>query len=96
MADSLEIRDDLARALRLDLVGPDPEHPLESFLVPHEANEEWKSAHDGQEERPRRERSSSPLFQGGHTGLKVKLLAGARHPQGHAGGRINSRYTGVE
>ncbi len=64
MASSLDVRNDLARVLRLDLVGPGPSHPLEKegldsqpsrfyltgFLVPHESNEEWKSADDGQEE----------------------------------------------
>jgi hypothetical protein len=64
MASSPEIRDDLARVLALDLVGPDPgsayEHEtlsiapsrfyLSGFLAPREANEEWKSARDGQED----------------------------------------------
>ena len=64
MATSLEIRNDLSRVLELDLVGPSPGHSLErealdtapsrfyltGFLVPHEANEDWKSAGDGQEE----------------------------------------------
>lgn len=54
MASSLEVRDDLARVLRLDLIGPDPDHPLAAevieetapsrfyltgFLVPHESKE---------------------------------------------------------
>jgi hypothetical protein len=63
MASSLEIRDDLARVLQLDLIGPSPGSSYETeqldiapsrfylsgFLVPHEADEEWKSARDGQE-----------------------------------------------
>ncbi len=64
MASSLEIRNDLAGILHVDLIGPDPggsyekealEIPpsrfyLSGFIVPHEADEDWKSAGDGQEE----------------------------------------------
>jgi hypothetical protein len=64
MATPLEVRNDLARVLELDLVGPAAGHPFErealdtapsrfyltGFLVPHEGNEEWKSAGDGQED----------------------------------------------
>ena len=66
MATSLEVRNDLARVLELDLVGPSPGHRLErealdtapsrfyltGFLVPHEGHEDWKSAGDGDEGEP--------------------------------------------
>ncbi len=64
MATSLEIRNDLARVLGVDLIGPEPggayereavdiapsRFYLSGFIVPHEADEDWKSARDGQEE----------------------------------------------
>lgn len=64
MATSLEIRNDLARVLGVDLIGPEPgglyereavdiapsRFYLTGFIVPHEADEDWKSARDGQEE----------------------------------------------
>ncbi|MFZ5439858.1 MAG: DISARM system helicase DrmA [Myxococcota bacterium] len=64
MSSSLEIRNDLAAVLARDLVGPSPGSPLErealdtapsrfyltGFLVPHQADEEWKTAGDGNDE----------------------------------------------